>query len=126
MLSLAGLSRRALIAVAALSAFAPDAAAGNRQEPIAFVKMRITDLVPSGSGSDQRVNWSISAILVHPASGFTTPFSKAFGTPVKAGQTETRAALVSQVQSLAARGLLTDAGGPMITVSPNRISVVLL
>jgi hypothetical protein len=120
---LSGLSRRALVAVAALAAVAPDASARKRkQPPLAFVKMTLTGVSAGVNGADRFFTWSFSAGLHHPDSGFHKDYAGTTGTGAMQTETQTRAAIVSNIQFFASNDL--SAAGH--DVPADRISVVLL
>jgi hypothetical protein len=121
-----GIARRAVLAasaVAALAAAVPNAAARNRKPPLAFVKVTITEVAVVGVGAGDAFRWRLAAGLSHPASNFSEGFLPTYDTPLTAGQTETRASLVAQVQEDVSQAIQSATGQ---SVPPDRIAVVLL
>jgi hypothetical protein len=119
MLSLSVLSRRALIAVAALLATAPNAAAA-KKKPLAFVATVASDVEEGTDATTFR--WTLQSELSHPASGITTSISGVVIVPVEATEKETRARMVADVRTDAASILQSQNQ----EVPENRIAVVLL
>ena len=121
MLPLSSLSRRALVAVAAVAALAPHAEARKRKKPpLAFVAVRVTDINPQGVVG---FRWDFRGIAIHPANG-TNVLVTGTTAVVAAGasNTETRSEITAAAKSAATAALLSQGA-----VAPeDRIAVTLL
>jgi hypothetical protein len=112
------LTRRALVAVAALAAVAPNAEA-KKKPPLAFVLATAAD--PQALGGDV-LQVTFRAAVTHPASGTTDEFSGSFSFAAQATEEKTRAAAAAVLRAAAAE-LLAVVGQD---VAEDRIAVSLL
>ena len=117
MLSLSSLSRRALVAVAALAAVAPKVEAGST--PQAFVIATLSD--PQTPDPDQ-FSLLANAALNHPESGLKGRIGGLVYVDTRASADRARKQIVSQLKDYAVTNLKIN----NVTVAKDRVSVVLL
>jgi hypothetical protein len=120
MLPLSSLSRRALVAAAAVAALAPHAEASKRKKPpLAFVAVRVTDINPQGVVG---FRWDFTGIAIHPGNGTNVLVTGTVVVDAGASNTETRSEITAAAKSAATAALLSQGA-----VAPeDRIAVTLL
>jgi hypothetical protein len=125
MVPLSSLSRRALVAAAAVASLAPGAEARKRKRrrtppppPLAFLALVLTDVTaPDAFG----LLWHLRESLAHPASGFTRETAASVGVASDATAAQVRARIVAARRNSAALAL-ANAGR---AVPEDRIAVTL-
>ena len=127
MRQLPSLSRRTLVAAAALAAFVPGTAARKQRKPKpkppqAFVAMTVTGVVHRPAGEEPGFTWRIDGALYHPGSGIGDDFPGEVDVPTAFTGAQTREKIVREAQEGAAFAL----GFSGIVVPPERVAVVLL
>jgi hypothetical protein len=125
MLPPSGLSRRALVAGAAVAAVAsvPDAAARKRKPPpLAFYAVTMTGVSDFASGNDRAFIWNVSGAIYHPESDSHFPSSPSSGIAANLTAKTARAALIKQLQGWAR----TELQGKGQDVPADQIEVILI
>jgi hypothetical protein len=124
MLPLSALSRRALVAAAALVTVVPRAEAQTSVPPQVFVKATLSDPSPSEAKDPSTFTFSVTfqAAIVRPASGATEALRGSIFVDATASATAAQAELVSGLQGVVAEHLVRQG----YRVPPSLIDVVLL
>ena len=124
MLPLSALSRRALIAAAALVTVVPRAEAQTSLPPQVFVKATLSDPTPFEAKDPSPFMFSVTfqAALVRPAAGATEAFRGTLYIAATASATAAQAELVSGLQRVTAEHLVRQG----YRVPPSLVDVVLL
>jgi hypothetical protein len=125
MLPPSGLSRRALVAGAAVAAVvsAPATKARKRKPPpLAFYSVTMTGVSDYASGNDRAFIWNVNGAIYHPESD--THFASSLATGVAANLTAkaARAALIRQLQGW----VRSELQGKQLDVAADRIEVILI
>lgn len=117
MAALAALSRRALVAAAALATGAPEAEA-RRRRPRAFVRVRATEVDPPSGATGPVIIWRWDAVDIYPDEGASNSTAGAIAF-VEPGE-DPRAKIAAEARTFAADELAP------FGVSPNEIAVEVL
>ena len=122
MLPLSTLSRRALVAVAALASVAPEAEARKRRKPpLAFVGATVTDIGFTGQFPD--FTWAVRPALFYPTADYRlTNNPQNVSVPANLPTDKVRAGIVEYLKNWAEQNLNNN-GTP---VPKDRIAVTLL
>ena len=125
MLPPSGVSRRVLVAGAALAAVAstPSTEARKRKSPpLAFYSVTMTGVRDFASGSDRAFIWDLSGAVCHPTSDTHFPWGGTLGAAATLSTKEARAQIIKQLQGHAQSGLQSHGQG----VPADRIDVILI
>ena len=125
MLPLSSLSRRALVAGAAVAAVAsaPSAVARKRKPPpLAFYSVTMTGVRDFASGSDRAFIWDLNGAVFHPDTDTHFVWGGTLGVAANLSAKAARAQIIKQLQSHASSGLQTKGQN----VPADRIDVILI
>lgn len=125
MLPFSSLSRRALVAAAALAAVVPSAAAKKKPKPkppLAFAWVILTNVSVDVAGPEPLLIWAFKAAYLHPATGEPGSLSSSGHAAVPTTAKAARAAITAWIAMAVSASLAMDG----IAVPADRIEVVLL